>query len=188
MPDNPPATDGGSVTTVIVQRPLKAHVAEYEAWLKEIMPVAQTFSGHRGVNVIRPHGQGDGYTIVLHFDTEAHLCAWLESDVRKRLVEKVRPYLHADEIIDVKPGIEFWFTPPDNRKAAPAYKQFLVTLSAIFPLTVIVPWLLAPVFEHVPALAANGVRQLFVDTVIVALMIFLIMPRYVKLVSKWLYR
>ncbi len=61
------------MTTIIVQRPLKNQVAAYEDWLKEIVPVAQSFPGHRGLNIIMPHGQSEDYTIVLYFDSEASL-------------------------------------------------------------------------------------------------------------------
>lgn len=179
---------GSSVTTIIAHRPRKDQVAAYERWLTEIVPIAQTFAGHRGVNIIRPYGDSDAYTIVLHFDNETSLRQWLDSETRKRLIEKVRPCLHAAEKIDIKPGIEFWFTPPDARKAAPACKQFIVTLSVIFPLVVIVPWLLTPVFAWVPVLGAEGIRQLIVAAIIVAIMTFWLMPRYVRLVSRWLYR
>ena len=141
------------VTTVIRQRPKPDAVQRYEDWLKEIIPVAQQFAGHRGVNVIRPRGESDAYTIVLHFDTIANLRRWLASDVRARLIEKIKPFMQADEDIEIKTGFEFWFTPPAGKAHAKPYKQFLVTLSAIFPLTIIVPWLLKPVFAWLPVLA-----------------------------------
>lgn len=175
------------VTTVIVQRPRKDAVAQYEDWLKEITPVAQQFAGHRGVNVIRPHGATQDYTIVLHFDSIANLRNWLDSEVRARLAEKIRPFLRAEESIEIKTGLEFWFTPTTASKSAPAYKQFLVTLSAIFPLSVAVPWLLAPLFQWLPELGTLGIRQLIVAAVIVATMTYLVMPRYTRLVSRWLY-
>ena len=161
---------------------------EFEAWAADMSHAALSFPGHLGVNIIRPSGGGEDYTIVLHFDSETSLRGWLDSDVRKRLVEKIRPSLHTEEKIDIKPGIEFWFTPPDTRKVAPAYKQFLVTLSAIFPLVVIVPLGLSPVFAWAPVLGVFGFRQFIVASVIVALMTFLIMPRYVRLIARWLYR
>ena len=175
------------VTTVILQRPKPDAVQRYEDWLKEIIPVAQKFAGHRGVNVIRPRGEADAYTIVLHFDTIANLRKWLASDVRARLIEKIKPFMRADEDIEIKTGFEFWFTPPAGKGHAKPYKQFLVTLSAIFPLTIIVPWLLQPVFAWLPVLALPFISQFVVAVIIVGLMAWVIMPRYTRLVSKWLY-
>lgn len=175
------------VTTVIVQRPLKDAVSRYEAWLQEIVPVARQFAGHRGVNIIRPHGGDEAYTIVLHFDTIANLRAWLESDTRIGLIEKIRPFLHTDENVEIKTGVEFWFTPPAGQRTAPPYKQFLITLSAIFPLTIIIPWMLGPAFALIPALALPGIRHFVIAALIVAAMIYVIMPRYTRFVAGWLY-
>lgn len=176
------------VTTVIRQRPLPDAVGRYEDWLKEIIPAAQQFCGHQGVNVIRPHGAADAYTIVLHFDTVEHLRQWLDSDTRKELVSKIRPFLRVAEDIDIRTGFEFWFTPPLGGKQAKPYKQFLVTFSAIFPLTILIPWLLRPVFAWLPALGLPGVSHFIIAAAIVAIMTYAVMPRYVRLVSGWLYR
>jgi len=175
------------VTTVIHQRPQPGAVSRYEDWLKEIVPTAQQFTGHQGVNVIRPHGASAAYTIVLHFDTMANLQRWLTSDVRARLIDKIQPFLLSEENIDIKTGFEFWFTPPPGGKPAKPYKQFLITLSAIFPLTIVIPWLLQPVFAWLPVLALPGLRQIVIAAVIVAIMVYAVMPRYTRLVSRWLY-
>lgn len=177
-----------AVTTIIIQRPYKDQIQAYENWLKEMVPLAQESAGHRGVNIIKPHGQNDEYTIVLHFASETTLRQWLGSDTRRRMMEQVRPLLNTEEKIEIRTGLEFWFTPPETRKMAPPYKQFLVTWSAIFPLSVLVAWLLAPLFTAVPFLSVPLVKPLLTSLFIVALMTFVIMPRYTRLVAKWLYR
>jgi antibiotic biosynthesis monooxygenase (ABM) superfamily enzyme len=111
------------VTTVIHHRPLADAVGRYEDWLKEIAVVAQQFAGHQGVNVIRPNRAGDVYTIVVHFDTLEHLRKWLDSDDRRQLVGKIRPFLRSEENIDIKTGFEFWFTPPPGGKPAKPYNN-----------------------------------------------------------------
>lgn len=177
----------GAIVTIIRQRPKAGHTTQYEAWLKEITPVAQGFPGHRGVNIIRPQEPDGTYTVVLHFDTIETLRGWLDSDARKRLVEKVRPFLAAEEIVDIKTGLEFWFTPA-GQKHAKTYKQFLVTLSAIFPLTIVVPWALRPLFANIPFLAQPGISHVIVSAIITGLMAYVIMPHYTRLISAWLYR
>ena len=175
------------VTTVIRQKPRPEAVARYEEWLKEITPVAQQFAGHRGVNVIRPNARSHAYVIVLHFDTIANLRRWLDSGVRRALIQKIRPFLLADETVDTKTGLEFWFTPPTGGKPAKPYKQFLITLSAIFPLTIITPWALQPLFAAVPVLSLPGASHFIIAALIVGLMTYVVMPPYVRLVSRWLY-
>jgi uncharacterized protein len=125
---------------------------------------------------------------VLHFDSVSNLHRWLSSDTRGRLIEKIRPDLRADEDVEIKTGFEFWFTPTAGGKHAKPYKQFLVTLSAIFPMTVIVPWLLQPLFARLSILTLPLVSQLLVAVIIVGLMTWCIMPYYTRLIARWLYR
>jgi len=87
----------------------------------------------------------------------------------------------------VQTGLDFWFTPPTVKPPVP-WKQFLLTLSAIFPLTVIVPALLAPLLGAWQELPAMLFGKLLVATCIVGLMVYVIMPRYTRMVATWLYR
>lgn len=175
------------VTVVIEHHVRSAAQPQYEQWLKRIIPVAGSFPGHRGVNVIKPPGGSGAYTITLRFDTLAYAQDWLGSDARRTLVEEATPLLEQAEKIDTVTGLEFWFTPPAGQKRAKPYKQFLLTLSVIYPLTIVIPWLLGPLFNVVPALQYQAVSRLLVAMVIVGLMTYVVMPRYTRLVQKWLY-
>lgn len=177
------------VTSVIQHRVRGGAGAQYETWLTEITPAAQRFPGHQGVNIIRPSEGADLYTIVLHFDTLEHLQGWLASETRRRLMAQIEPLLVSGECVDIKTGLEFWFTPPTPaQQHPPPYKQFLLTLSAIFPLTLLVPWALRPLFQVIPAFGLPVVSHVVVSAVIVGLMTYVIMPHYTRLVAGWLYR
>jgi antibiotic biosynthesis monooxygenase (ABM) superfamily enzyme len=61
----------------------------------------------------------------------------------------------ADEAIRRRSGgLEFLVHAIGSReqKQAKRYKQFLVTLSVIFPLTIFVPWVLQPLYQTMPFL------------------------------------
>jgi antibiotic biosynthesis monooxygenase (ABM) superfamily enzyme len=99
-------------------------------------------------------------------------------------VAKAQHLLEDGDQVEIKTGWEFWFTPPaSEQKRAKPHKQFL-----IFPLTVLVPWALAPLFRAAPALGFPGISNLLVAAGVVALMRYVIMPRYVRLIAGWLYR
>jgi antibiotic biosynthesis monooxygenase (ABM) superfamily enzyme len=183
------AVGGAETMSAAIYHQVKAGAeAQYEAWLREITPTAEGFPGHTGVNILRPPGGSGAYTVVLHFDSIEHLRGWLESKTRKRLIEQVAPLLEHREDIEIKTGLEFWFTPPTPGQKHPRpYKQFLVTLSAIFPLTIVVPWVLKPLVQMAPALSLPGVGNLIVSAAIVGLMTYVIMPRYTRLLARWLY-
>jgi antibiotic biosynthesis monooxygenase (ABM) superfamily enzyme len=177
------------VTAVIEHDTRRGAEADYEAWLQHVTSCAQRFPGHAGVNIIRPHEGGRRYTIVLRFDSSENLHAWLGSETRRQLIAQVEPLLERGDRLDIKTGLEFWFTPPSPAQRHPAaYKQFLLTLSAIFPLTVLVPWLLRPLFQIVPVLGLPVVSNFVISAVIVGLITYVIMPRYTRLVAGWLYR
>ena len=163
--------------------------AVQQARLRAITPAAQRFPGHQGINIIRPTEGTDCYTVVLRFDTLEHLQAWLASDTRRQLVAKVEPLLERGDHVDITTGLEFWFTPraPAQRQPSP-YKQFLLTLSALFPLTLVVPWLVRPLFQAMPVIERPIVSYVIISAIIVGLMTNVIMPCYTRLVAGWLYQ
>lgn len=176
------------VTSVIRHKVKDGHQGEYEKWLREIVRAAAKFPGHRGVNVIRPTPGGTSYAVVLHFNSIDNLRAWLDSPERRQLIAKILPNLVGDDAVEITTGLEYWFTPPSSRPMARPYKQFLVTLSVIYPLTLLIPALLSPIFALLTVRLPGSAKQFFVDAVIVASLTYLIMPRYVRLIAKWLYR
>jgi hypothetical protein len=182
------AAQHSEVTSVIRHTVRPGKQADYEAWLRKIVPLASSHPGHRGVNVISPTGASTQYTVVLHFDHIDNLRSWLDSDTRRRLIGEALPLLAGEDQVEIKTGLEFWFTPPGKVPRARPYKQYLVTLSVIYPLTLLIPVLLAPLVRQIPFLEPFFVRQLVSDAVIVGLIIYAIMPRYTRLLAAWLYR
>lgn len=169
-----------------------AHTA-YEAWLVETMRTAAAFPGHQGVQVVRPAAGGVDYTIIVSFATHDDATRWFQSAERARLIEAVQPQLEVAEQVSVGAGIDYWFQPESSTAGeppvkAPAWKQWLITTSVIWPLTMVVPWAFEPVFKALPALGAYGVAHGILAAVIVAIVVWLIMPRYTQLVHDWLFR
>ncbi|KQW62122.1 antibiotic biosynthesis monooxygenase [Variovorax sp. Root411] len=183
------ALPGAETVTAVIQQTVKRErVADYEQWLKKVVPIASRFPGHRGVNVIHPAAGSLQYTITIRFDSLAHAQDWFASGARRQLVEEVAPFLDADEKVETRSGLEFWFHPPAGQPPAKRYKQFLLTLSVIYPLTMLVPAALHRLLAPVPVLSSYGVEHLIASAAIVALMVYVIMPRYTRLMARWLYR
>jgi len=178
------------MVTLVIQHQVSAEAQlQYEEWLKRIIPVAARFPGHRGVNVIRPAPGSQGYTVTVRFDSLKHAEDWFQSTARRQLVNEVEPLLVHAERLETVTGLEFWFEPAAAaQKRARPYKQFLITLSVIYPLTLGVPWAVRPLVDRVPALQHGLVEHLIVTAIIVGLITYVVMPRYVRLVAGWLYR
>lgn len=176
------------VTAVIRQTVRADHRAAYEQWLHGVIPVAARFPGHRGVQVIPPAPGAMAYTITIRFDTVDHAEDWFNSDVRRELLHAVQPLLDAPEEVKTVTGLEFWFESPASAPGPRRFKQALVTLSVIFPLTTALGLTLAPQFHALPGIWARLAGNLAVATVTVFSMTYLIMPRYTRAISGWLSR
>ena len=109
--------DPSAVTSVIRHIIRAGSESRYEAWFEKITAIAETFPGHRGVDFIRPPDGSRTYTIVLHFNTNEHLEQWLSSDARTQLVAEIKPYLEGGDHVEIRTGLEFWFTPSDSEQA-----------------------------------------------------------------------
>ncbi|WP_199417008.1 hypothetical protein [Chitinophaga silvatica] len=163
---------------------------EYENWLNEIGPTARNSVGYIDWQIIRPiPGLSYLYTVIIRFDTIDNLKRWMNSAERKRLIEKVRPILKKDDNYYIKTGLDFLFSPENDKVKVPArWKQFLATWSAIYPLSTIVPLIVIPLLRTLKIPAIRFIDSLFISCVIVALMVYLVMPYYTRWIKKWLYK
>jgi hypothetical protein len=140
-------------------------------------------------HIVRPiAGVTETYTVIIRFDTVAHLKAWMDSGDRRRLIAQVQPLLVGADDYVIRSGLDFWFTPSGAKVKVPVrWKQYLVTWSAIYPLALGVPWLVGPVLRGLGVPASVPLTTLVVTAVVVFLMVYVVMPRYTRLVQKWLY-
>lgn len=171
-----------TVTGIIVHHPRGDAREEYEQWLTDIREICRQFPGYLSTDVIRPVGKQPNYTVIIRFAGIEALRAWMESPERRDYLQRIEHALEQADRYEIRTGLDFWFTPATLKPPKP-WKQYLLTLSAIFPLTVVVPWALAPLLGGLNMLATKAV----IAAVIVGFMVYVIMPRYTRLVSRWLY-
>ncbi len=176
-------------TGIITHRVRDEQQANYEAWLNEIIPVCRSYPGHLDLQAIRPiKGLTTTYTIVIRFDTHEHLHNWISSTDRKALIKKVTPLLCKGDEVNIRSGLDFWFTPEGSKAQLPnRWKQFLLTWSAIYPLGMGVQVLAIPVLDHIGVWDNHYLRVLIISGLTVLMMVYVVMPWYTKLVQKWLF-
>lgn len=182
----PPAE---GATVVITHRLRENALAAYEDWLQEIAPLCKASPGHLDWHIVRPiPGLSETYTIVIRFDTIDHLRAWMESPTRARLIEKVQHLFVTGDDFFISSGLDFWFTPAEAKAKVPIrWKQYLVTWSAIFPLALVVPLLVTPLLRFLGLPNNRFVGTFTVTGVVVFLMVYVVMPRYTRLLRRWLF-
>jgi hypothetical protein len=180
---------GQGATVVITHRVRAGKHAAYEAWLAEIAPLCKASPGHLDWHIVRPiPGLTETYTVIIRFDTAANLQQWMESPTRIRLIEKARPLFVTGDDFFVSSGLDFWFTPGGAKAKVPVrWKQYLVTWSAIYPLVLAVPLVVTPILQRIGAPDNHLLTTLAVTGAIVYLMVYVVMPRYTKLIKGWLF-
>ncbi len=188
LPNQTPTTEGA---TVVITHRLREHkLTEYESWLQEIAPLCKASLGYLDWHIVRPiPGLSETYTIIIRFDTIEHLRGWMESPTRARLIEKVQHLFATGDDFFISSGLDFWFTPIGAKAKVPIrWKQYLVTWSAIFPLALIVPLLVTPVLQSLAFPSNRFTSTLAVTGVVVFLMVYVVMPRYTRLLQRWLFK
>lgn len=162
--------------------------ADYDTWLNEIGPQCRAAQGNLDWQLIRPiAGLTTTYTVVIRFDTCDNLRHWMGSIDRQQLIERVQPFLAADDAYTIQSGLDFLFTPPGT-KVPVRWKQFLITWSAIYPLVLGVTWVLVPLLHEFRAPENRFLTTLLVTGTVVFLMVYGIMPHYTRLVRQWLFK
>jgi antibiotic biosynthesis monooxygenase (ABM) superfamily enzyme len=176
--------------TVVITHSLRENkLAEYENWLEEIAPLCKSFPGHLDWHIVRPiPGLSQTYTIIIRFDTVEHLRGWMESRTRAQLIEKVQHLFVTGDDFFISSGLDFWFTPAEAKAKVPIrWKQYLVTWSAIFPLAFVVPLLVAPLLQYLGLPNNRLVGTVTVTGIVLFLMVYVVMPRYTRLLRRWLF-
>lgn len=96
----------------------------------------------------------------------------MESNTREKLIEKVKPFFKKDDYYEIKSGLDFLFSPSNvNTKPPAKWKQFLITWSAIYPLSMLIPLMTIPVLGSMKTDENHYVNSLIATGIIVFLMV-----------------
>ena len=68
------------------------------------------------------------------------------------------------------------------------WKEFLITVAGVYPLTVLIPIALAWLEHYLPPLKMFVIRGFISATLLVAALMFVLLPLFHKLFGKWLTR
>ena len=146
---------------------------------------AMKFPGHLGVNIIRPTSPNDYYRIVFKFDSMKNYIAWESSEIREQWLQRYAQVTIGDVEQEVLSGLETWFTLPGGEAVVPPakHKMAIIIWISIFPLSIIVNYLLRPWLGDLPITLQIGI----VSLILVVLMTYAVMPVMSKLFHRWLH-
>jgi len=177
-----PVNESGPLTVVVTWRVRQGCEPEFEAWRHEISAAALKFPGHMGIAVSLPGATKGEYVVVFRFDTCRHLRAWQESDIRRDLLKKAEPFRESEPSYHLESGLEYWFAPSGMPASPPRWKMALVTVLGVWPVSMLVPWLLNPLIGRQPP----ALQALFMAVGIVIVLTWAVMPVLVRILRPWL--
>jgi antibiotic biosynthesis monooxygenase (ABM) superfamily enzyme len=168
---------------IVLERHVRAGAhARFEEWLKSFLATAARSSGLQGSSVLRSAGKDD-YFILLRFSSRAELERWERSPEVKDLLEQSGPLAVAPDQVQVRTGLETWFTLPGAAPPAsppPKWKMALVTWLALLPQVIVLAQVIP---STVPFLAGVALST----AIPVAMLTWIVMPRLSRWLHAWLY-
>jgi antibiotic biosynthesis monooxygenase (ABM) superfamily enzyme len=174
------------VLAVIYTRVLPEQMHAFVQWQQRIAAAEAMFDGFRGYKLEPPIPDvQDEWVMLVRFDTDTHLEAWLNSEQRRQLLREADVFASETRYRKIRGGFESWFTGDDgtNQRLPPAWKQNMVVLLMLYPV--------AYLFGHwvgTPFLIRNGVPvwgSVFLgNCVSVPLLGWVLVPR-VKARMRW---
>lgn len=174
---------------VLTLRTIKPGCEErFEAELHDFILRSLNTEGQLGVHVLRPDpGSGSReYGIVRRFSNSEFRDLFYNSPLFRQWELTVALLTEGGPQRQELSGLETWFTLPGQRAVIPPprWKMALVTVVAVWPTSMLVPWLLNPLIAKLPL----PLQAFFVAVGIVILLTWAIMPVLVRILRPWLQR
>ena len=174
------------VSVIIDRNVVPGKQAEFETLLNGIIEVSSHRKGYLGTNVTKPKSKDNNYyQVIFRFDSQENLDVWIQSEDRKKWVEKIDHVLEKPTQLQFITGLETWFCLPGTPTITPPprYKMAVVAWLAITPLLIVFNYSFDPLFKDLALVP----RFICMTPWIVLIMTYILMPFMTKLFKWWLY-
>ncbi|MFI5679015.1 antibiotic biosynthesis monooxygenase [Streptomyces cellulosae] len=170
-----------AVTAVVSHTVRPGREQDFERWQDKVLRAQQKFPGFMGSELFAPvEGIQDRWVVVFRFNTREHLDRWLQSDVRRKLLEEGREYFADYDVREIASAFSGWFRFGEGEQAGvpPNWKQAMSVLLALYPTVMVLNLTVGRALTHV---GIAGYLGLFISNVLsVAILTWLLMPLVVN--------
>lgn len=171
-------------SAVVVQRVPAALRDWFLDWQRGISQIAGGYPGYGGTDVYPPGDSQTGeWVVVVHFDDDRALRAWLDSPERTEWVDKLQSGVGDFELNAMPQGFGAWFTGLGRRAEAPAsWKMALTVLLALYPTVMLLAIFVGPYTDP----AGMAVSMLIGNMLSISILQWGVMPVLTKALGRWL--
>lgn len=171
--------------TTIVRRTIKiGKEIDFEKWVADTTKDLKKFPGYMDITMIKPTGSTKEYVLIIRFDSYEHVNNWENSSIRNKWMERAKDF--TENLSNTKvTGLEYWFPLPEIPKASvpPRPKMATVTMVGIYPLSIVINYLLS----FVPFPIHPLIKGLLITIMMVLTMTYFVMPFLTGLFRPWLF-
>ncbi len=172
----------GEPVTVTVARDVRPDQHEaFERWADEVLGLAARFPGNLGTSLLRPGPGSTRYHLVYRFADGEALARWERSAERQAALTRVGHLSDGADYARVA-GLDSFFTALTPPRPGPRWRLTVLTIAAVFGITLGFQLLVAPHVASWPL----PVRLLLSATVVVVLLGQVVMPRLTRWFAPWL--
>jgi len=174
-----------AVTVVVTHRVKPGGEKDYREWQHGIDGDVRQFRGFVSTEVFEPSVDQKDWVVVFRFDSADNLQYWLDSDVRAAWLDKAAPLLDSWDLHKVSGGLGGWFQVSEDgtgARTAPAWKQAMTVMVALYPTVMVLRLLLTP---HIKDLA-TPVLVLISNIASVIVLTWALMPAATRSLRWWL--
>jgi hypothetical protein len=174
---------GARASTVIVQRFPADRADTFMKWQREVAALAGAFPGYLATEVYPPTGGGDEWVIIVHFDDEAMLQAWLDAPERAAWLAKLPEEALGFRQHTMPTGFGTWVAGQTADGApVPHWKSFLLVLVGLYPVVMLLTIVVSP-----GTMSLGTAFAMLVGNVLsVAVLEWVVMPLLNRVLAPWL--
>ncbi|MET8803392.1 antibiotic biosynthesis monooxygenase [Streptomyces sp. NPDC004546] len=177
-----------AVTAVVSHTVRPGREPDFERWQDKVLKAQQKYPGFMGSELFAPvEGIQDRWVVVFRFDTREHLDQWLQSDVRRKLLDEGRDSVADYDVREIASAFSGWFRFGEGEQAGvpPNWKQAMSVLLALYPTVMVLNLTVGRALTHADV---AGYLGLFISNVLsVAILTWLLMPLVVnRALAFWL--
>jgi antibiotic biosynthesis monooxygenase (ABM) superfamily enzyme len=174
---------GPRASTVITQHYPADKADTFMAWQREVAALAGAYPGYQATEVYPPTGGGDEWVIIIHFDDEAKLQAWLDAPERAAWLAKLPSEALGFRQHTMPTGFGTWVAGQTaDGTPIPSWKSFLLVLLGLYPTVMLLALVVSPRTVDL----GTAFAMLVGNVISVAALQWIVMPLLNRALAPWL--